>query len=287
MRQYVTPSAVANEVRLLRTQDNRALLIVEGATDKRTFRNLVDRTACQIVIAHGRENALTALAILEADDFQGVLAVIDADFDRLNNAPLPSPSALLTDLHDIECMMVASSAFGKLVGEFADPARVESFESHIGCGLAEAIARNAMPLGYLRWVSLRHRLDLRFEELPYHRFVARANLQIDLGKLLQTVKNHSQRPDIANSFLEQQVAAVTDPTHDRWQVCCGHDLLEILSVALRHTIAGRDAHEVKREVLERELRLAYENTYFQGTALALAVRNWENGHQPYRVLASR
>jgi hypothetical protein len=99
------------------------------------------------------------------------LAVVDADFSRLENAPPPTGSVLLTDLHDIECMMLASPAFEKLVGEFADVLRIRAFEQRVGHSLLEVLARNVMPLGYLRWVSLRQRLNLRFDELHFHRFV--------------------------------------------------------------------------------------------------------------------
>ncbi len=272
---------------MLRTEHKGALLLVEGGSDSRAFRNLADGKSCRIVIAHGRENALVAMQVLEADSFEGVLAVLDADFSRLERAPLISGNILSTDLHDLECMMLASPAFDKLVGEFADRARVQKFEGDVGCALVESLAKNAMPLGYLRWVSLRKRFDLRFDELSFHKFVETGDLHIDVGRLIRAVKDHSQRHDIPDSHLEQELAAIAKPGHDPWELCCGHDLLEILSLALRSTVASRNAHEVKRETLERELRLAYQDTYFQQTDLARAIREWEHANPPYRVLPSR
>lgn len=287
MRPHISPHAVANEVRMLRTQHKGSLLIVEGASDKRAFRDLTDKTACQIVISHGKENALAAMQMLESGECKGVLAILDADFSRPDNTWLSSQNILLTDLHDIECMMIASPAFIKVVREFADPDRVEDFEKAVGCELAELLAKNATPLGYLRWVSLRERLDLRFEDLSFHKFVDRKTLEVDVSKLVQVVKDHSQRHEISTSNLEESIKRAADPKHDPWQVCCGHDLLEILSFALRSTIASRSAHDVKREIMERDLRLAYQDTYFQQSKLVRLIHEWETANGACRILPSQ
>lgn len=286
MKPHISAHSVANELRMSRTQHKGTLLIVEGSSDKRIFRHLVDGNACKIVISHGKENALEAMRILEHGGFLGVLAILDADFGGLDNALVLSQNILLTDLHDIECMMVASPAFAKVVGEFADAERIERFEKAAGAGLAELLATNATPIGYLRWVSLRERLGLRFEDLSFQKFVDRDTLKVDIGKLVQAIKDHSHHHDLSNAALEEHIARVVDPKHNPWQVCCGHDLLEILSFALRSTIACRNAHDVRREILERDLRLAYQDTYFQQSKLVRLIRNWEDANRSYRVLPS-
>ena len=287
MRSHLTPHAIASDVRMRRTQHKGVFLLVEGAGDKTAFRPLTDPTACQIVIAHGWENAQAAATILEQENFPGVLTVLDADFRRVENAPSPSGNILLTDLHDIECMMAASPALAKLLGEFVEAERLQRFERRTGGTIAETLARNSALIGYLRWVSLRHKLDLRFEGLDFNRFVNRDNLQVDQRKLIEALRDHSQRHDIESSWVVREAAALFDVRHDPWQVSCGHDMLEILSFAMRHTIAGHDAREVKRELLERGLRLAYEQTYFEGTELVRAIRAWETAHPPFCVLPVR
>ncbi|NEP15226.1 MAG: hypothetical protein F6K14_34670 [Symploca sp. SIO2C1] len=73
-------------------------------------------------------------------------------------------------------------------------------------------------------------------------------------------------------------------SHDPWQVCCGHDLVEILSVSLRKTFGSNKAAEVEPNRLERNLRLAYEKAYFLKTHLYLKIRTWEANNQPFQVL---
>ena len=284
MKQHLSAHSVANEVRMLRTQHNGALLVVEGASDKRIFRNLVDGNACQIVIAHEKANAVAAMRTLVSEDFRGVLAIVDADFDRLDSTATSPQNVLLTDMHDIECMMFASRAFSKLLDEFAKPGRIEVFEQNSGCGLVESLVRSAMPLGHLRLLSLRQGLNLRFEDLDYHKFIEGASLTLDVDKLITTIKDHSQRQDISSSSLKDGIYQIAAAAHDPYQVCCGHDILEILSHALRRAIACRNANAVKREVLEQSLRLAYQDTYFRESKLAGAIREWEQTNPPYRVL---
>jgi Protein of unknown function (DUF4435) len=53
------------------------------------------------------------LAILEQRGFQGVLAIVDADFDRLVPPTYQSLNLLLTDAHDLETMLIQSPALEK------------------------------------------------------------------------------------------------------------------------------------------------------------------------------
>ncbi len=109
MRDQITAHTIASEVRMRRTQHNGTFLLVEGPSDKRVFRNLTLPDACRIVIGHGWERASEVAAILYGEGFPGMLTVLDADFRRLDNA-LPPSGILLTDFHDLECMMFASPA---------------------------------------------------------------------------------------------------------------------------------------------------------------------------------
>lgn len=268
----------------MRTHHKGALVIAEGPSDKNAFRSLLDPVACRIVIAHGKHNATGAIQILEREGFAGVLAVVDADFTRVEEAPTVSENVLATDLHDLECMMIASPAFEKLLGEYAQPPRVEAFEKRQGCTLPTALARSAMTIGYLRWLSIREDLSLTFEGLPFVRFLKRADLRVDLSALLLAVKNRSRRHDLDDAEIASCIESLRNPEHDPWQVSCGPDVLEIMSFALQKTIAARKQSEVKPEALARGLRLAYDTAHFQETALYRSMRMWESAHPPYRVL---
>ena len=240
MRDQITAHTIASEVRMRRTQHNGTFLLVEGPSDKRVFRNLTLPDACRIVIGHGWERASEVAAILYGEGFPGMLTVLDADFRRLDNA-LPPSGILLTDFHDLECMMFASPALAKLLGEYVEDARLAAFEQNAGCSFPETLVRGAAKVGYLRWLSLRQNLGLKFEGLEFQKFVDKDDLSVNQQKLIDAVKNHSQRHEIATKVIVRDIESLVDTRHDLWQLCCGHDLVEMLTVALRRSVEPRRA----------------------------------------------
>ncbi len=284
MRESTTPYTVANEVRMMRTNHKGTMVIVEGPSDKIAYRNLLDQNACRIVIAHGCENATGALQILEDENFDGILTIIDADFRHVEKRASPSPNLLTTDLHDLECMMMASPALDKVLSEFAEPSRLKAFEERIGRSFVDTILRNTMIIGYFRWLSLRDQLRLSFKDLSFGKFVERSDLQIDVPRLIEEVKNNSQQHGLDDRDIRSQIESLRDPQHDPWQICCGHDLVAVLSFALRRTIAARNPTDVKPEALERALRLAYESVYFRDSELYKSIRSWESANPSYKAL---
>lgn len=147
------------------------------------------------------------------------------------------------------------------------------------------LSRTCLPIGALRFLSLRDDLGLTFEDLAFRAFVNRDCLDVDAGKLLKTVLDKSQRhdPQLANKLkhdMDDIVSSATLP----FELACGHDCIELLSFALRFAIGTRKPHEVTREVLERELRLAFSQPDWMVTALFGSIREWETANPGYRVV---
>ena len=60
--------------------------------------------------------------------------------------------------------------------------------------------------------------------------------------------------------------------------------MEILSLGFRYIFGqNRDTIEVKKENLERSLRLAYEASFFSSTKLYESLRKWEKLHPGFRI----
>lgn len=285
MKEFLTPERLANKIRLLRSQFSGAVLIVEGDTDARIYRRYVLPTHCNIEIAHNKDNAIRGLTILEQEQFVGVLAIVDADFQRLEGGLSTNLNVFLTDTHDIETMMLRSPALDKILAEFGSEQKITALVTQVEKSLHDVLLAAGAPIGYLRWLSLRQNLALKFEELDFRKFVDERLLTTDSQILIQTVKNKSQQHHLDVAEVLKQLVALHDEGHDHWQVCCGHDLLEILSVGLRKAIGGAfSTAEIKAEVIERSLRLAYESPFFQATELYTALKQWEAANPPYRLL---
>ncbi len=279
-----TSHEIANEVRMKRTQFNGSFFIVEGDSDARFYKNLVNQSHCNRVIASGKETAMAALNILENESVAGVLAVVDADFDLLENNLPTSSNLFLSDHHDLEVMLFLSQALDKVLTELGSAEKIERFEQRIQKEVRSVLFSEAKKVGYLRWLSLQQHLNLKFEGLSYRNFLQEPTLEIELPGLIRTVKNNSQQHSLNEQEIQHQLLSLLAENHDPHLVCCGHDLTGILSVALRKTLGTNDTGKVEPEIIERSLRLAFESSHFATTQLFQSIRQWEQNNPPFKVL---
>ncbi|MDB9312411.1 DUF4435 domain-containing protein [Spirulina sp. CS-785/01] len=280
MREYLTPDRDANQIRMRRSSFLGTFLLVEGDTDKKFYYNLINRDLCQVVTLSGKpsskERVIVVLRILNQDNFQGVLAIVDADFDHLLDSPVSWPNLFRTDTHDLETLLIQSPALEKVLIELGSEEKIKQFSQDI----RETLLNAGLSLGYLRWISQQDGLNLTFNGLKFNKFINDKSLAINENDLIKAVKNKSQQPDLSNPQLQEQLTTFKNNTHDPWQVCCGHDLVEILSLGLRKTLGTNN--KVEPEKVEISLRLAYEAVYFQDTTLYADICQWETDHPPFR-----
>ena len=287
MRNYITADEVASTIRMTRPQFSGTFLIVEGQTaDFRVYKRLVDSKQTKITPAHNKDNVLAALKILEDDYCLRVLAIVDADFWRLEGLGPTSLNLFITDTHDLETMLLESPSLEKLLDEFGSEQKITDFTANNKMNVRQALLAAARPIGYLRWVSQRSNLSLTFEGIVFSRFLNRDTLCIDINKLIQEVKNKSRRHDLSNNDLQDKIDEVVDSKHSSWDICCGHDLVCILSFGLRGTLGSNDSNAITPEVLEKFLRTGYESTYFLSTQLYQSLRGWEASNLPFRIFST-
>ena len=280
MKDQITPDRIANSIRLLRSDHEGVFLIVEGHSDKLIYERLVNKQEVRVTIASGKNNAIKALSILEKEDnFRRVVAVIDADFSRIEQQIPHSNNLFLTDEHDLEMMLIKSAAFDKLLKERGSEEKIKAFTEDI----RETLLKLGQEIGKLRWLSLRNKLDLKSEGLKFVKFIDKENLSINIDELIRSIKNNSKKPSLDEQQIKQDLSVISDENHDPWQLCCGHDFIDILAIALCKVLGTWNANDVKTEVLERELRLAYELSYFYQTQIYQLMINWQSNHHPDQI----
>ena len=280
MREQITPDRIANSIRLLRSDHEGVFLIVEGHSDKLIYERLVNKQEVRITIASGKNNAIKALSILEKENFCRVVAVIDADFSRIEQQIPDSNNLFLTDEHDLEMMLIKSAAFDKLLKERGSEEKIAAFSKDI----RETLLKLGQEIGKLRLLSLRNKLDLKFEGLKFGKLIDKEKLSINIDELIRSIKNHSQKLSLDEQQIKQDLSVISDENHDPWQLCCGHDFISILAIALCKVLGTKsNTNVVKEEDLERELRLAYELSYFYQTQIYTLMINWQSNHHPYQI----
>lgn len=272
-------------VELLRDRVQHVCLIVEGHTDACLYKQLINTKTCKVLPASGKHNAIKAVEKLEARQATGILCIVDSDFWRLDQCNPPSENILLTDGHDAETMILRTRALERLLLEYGSEGKIERFEQ--GCprkSVRHVILEGAQKLGYLRWYSIKTGSNLCFQDLKFAAFVHKDTLDVCLNDLVQEVKNRSMRHDIDSKTLIDGATELRSPDHDPYEVCCGHDIVDLLAFALRHAIGSCPPSGIKSDELERSLRLSYEWADFLNTSTYRDIISWSARNSDYKVV---
>jgi hypothetical protein len=307
MLEHRTASDIAAEIEMMRTAFAGTILMVEGDTDCRVFNKWIEPSHCQILPAYGKENAIEALQLLEEKSLRGILAIVDADFWHLDQMSLPSNNLILTDLHDLELMIIQSQALDRFLEEYGSARKIKQFlDNTITGDLRTELLYRSLPISLLRWLSIKEHLNLRFKrkrlqvkgkgkdkgkikteyrELDYDTFVHKESLTIDLSKLVLTILRFTE--DISLHHYEKLLSKLSKlcekPAYDQLQLTVGHDLTAILGIGLRKVLGNQSKEIADRNNIESILRLSYDYQDFKKTKLYQQTKQWEDNNQPFKV----
>ena len=280
--QTVRPVVLANSIRLSRAVDKRSVLVVEGSGDKKLYERFLADNQCKVVIAWGKPNVFTVIDLLSNPKFEGVLGIVDSDFDRIISArPQNTGSNIVhCDYHDLETMMIRSSALDVILRELGSLDKLFRLSSPP----RDLLLKAALPIGALRLASIQLKINLKFEGLNMSKFIDSNTLVTDLGNLVDTVVKHSQRHDLSKVKLVKSLETILSSNHDPWELCAGDDLVDVLGLGLRRKFATRKAIDVTSDKLSTSLRMAFSREDFFNLDVVDRIREWERMHAPYTVL---
>ena len=273
-------NAIANQVRMHRSQHSGAFVLVEGKDDKLFFRRFLDQNLAVVIVADGKEKVCDAIATLDRDQFPGVLGIVDADFDHLEGRTVDSPNVLFTEFHDLECVQLWSAGLEAIITEYGSEKKLTGFNRDP----LETLLKAARPIGCLRLHSERKGLALRFKGLSYGNFVERSDLTTDKVKLVNEVKKRSNRADLSDDSLVEVIREIEKAEYDEWQLCSGPDLLGILAIGLRYLFGSQSSGSVDQCFLRRALRLSFGVEVFNQTQIKGLLGNWEKRNTGFGLL---
>ena len=273
------PVTIANLVRMVRSQHSGAFVIVEGRDDRLFCQQFFDSNLCKIFVAESKSNVCETIRILEQDKFSGVVGLIDADFDHLEGRLVDSPNIVVTDLHDLECILLQTSGFESLIFEYGSQPKLNSF----GQDIREVLLTAASPIGYLRLYSERKGLALRFKGIDYGKFIDRTTLSTNRDALVKEVKRRSGHQGISDILLADGIREIEGLGYDPWQICVGTDILKILSIGLRKLLGSNNIKDVEDDRLRQALRFACSNEDFDKTEIKRAFCEWETQNVNFTI----
>ena len=260
MLQTARPVTLANTIRLNRTVDKRSALVVEGSGDRKLYERFVADAPCKVFPVWGKSNVLAVIDLLSNSQFEGVLGIVDSDFDRIiHGRPQNADSNIVHgDYHDLETMMIRSRALDVVLQEMGSPDKL----SRLNSPPRDLLLKAAIPIGALRLASAQLGLNLRFNGLNLGRFMDADTFVIDPGNLVAAVLQHSQSQHLSAENLVIEVKTILTSDHDPWELCGGDDLVEALRFGLRRKFGSLKAAEVAGERLRASLRMAFRREEF-------------------------
>lgn len=277
MRESLTAASKAAELRMRRSLHRRAMMVVEGDSDARVYRRVIDHRS--IVIANNREQALAVRRLLL--DEPAILAVVDADFDRLEGTAPSEPDVFLTDHRDLETMAFAAGAARKVVEVRGSHDKLDRLDGTVLAVLLPA----ALAVGRLRWHSHRSESALRFRGLKFNKqWLDERTLTPDPYKLARAVCDLSRRPGLEARALSDAAERLTAEQADPLDVCCGHDLAAVLGLALRKRLGSLNAGETSTERMEENILLAWDDADIRATRLYRDLVQWSSAHPDWPLL---
>lgn len=289
MTEFIAGPDRAAEAEMVRAAFAGTILFLEGDSDALILDKFVDPEHCYIIVADGKEPVIDAVSLLEADGFQGVLGIVDADFDRVRGVTSPSPNVLSTDFHDFELMLFESDATSRVLAEIGSSEKLKRLlAARQATDIRSVVLTECFGLGVLRLVSIEEPFNLKFEDLSFKGFVDAPSFKLDLKSAVRAVVAQTQQAGLDPQSVEARVR--TEMASGRplnpYEVCCGHDVMEVFAIGLRRAIGSQEKAVACREHIERVLRLAYSFRDFAKSQLYGLIRTWETTNQPYRVLVA-
>ena len=277
MQGHKKPGTLVAEIIMKRAQGNCAVLVVEGPDDL-AFWSAQKAAECEAVVGEGKANVIGCMGRLEGEAIDGVLAVVDADYDVLMEEPTGEPNVLRTDAHDLECMLCRAPALDNVVAEYGSAEKVAAMDVR-----SELLAR-ALVFGRVRWALLRlgreagEGVEVPSVEAAWDQVVDRETWKVDGDRLRAKIQKRLGE----DAELSAVIDALPDDA-DPWHVVHGHDMVKLLRFGLLRVLGSMEVRHGQTDIA-RALRLAMSKEDLRATALGAGIRAWQRANGPYVVL---
>ncbi|MGW2635363.1 hypothetical protein [Streptomyces sp. NPDC001348] len=271
----LTGAELYAEMIMQRTNDARNFLVVEGDGDIAVIDRHLAQDRFTVIPANGKKTAHEALALVFADGFSGVYSILDRDWLGMIPGELEDPRIVHTDKYDLDSSIfflpdiyvsVASSYCVKGGYRVGQPTCSED-------DIRETCVRLAFPIGVLRFISERDRLELRMRDFPLHEVVDRPTLTVDIDLLISTAIGRSKRasadPQDVKSALQAEISRISDQA----EYCSGHDIARAFSVLIKE----RWSTTMSADTVERSARAAVGQEKFKLLSIYSDAAQWFSG----------
>jgi hypothetical protein len=274
---------------------------VEGEADLKVFAELLAVEEEHIKPGNGDGRTGDGQVLLAAEmaireGLTGFLAIMDADFRRLDNWN-PLPNVVLTHGRDLETMIIRSRALDKIVRNWKVQAPPGS-----GCNIAPATRaeslRNilcmlALPVGRLRYHMRQGCSPVSLQNVPYEQLIEGDPWELNRQAFANWVTEQPQ----GNGLKEQDLLDLMSdpvPNENMWDMVRGHDMATLLGLYMLRNSRWRHSGLPEEHIaeylageVESLLYLAFGSSrVFHFTELHCHLWDWQNHNTPWKILRS-
>lgn len=274
MHEYIDAACLLSEARMMWNDFRCAYLLLEGTSDKTFFSVLIgEHPNLQLRVAQGWKNVHDTISKAEQENFLYLAGVIDRDYhEALGDQVKATPQLLFTDTNDIEMMLVNSSSFEKFLVVCGSEKKLENIPDKRGL-----VFHAAFPAGVLRYLSLKNNYNLCFEGIEHKNYICKQNLSTDQKHLIDIVLNRTRskgtRVTVSAEDLFTNLNSIMTNSLPI-QFCNGHDVLEVICIAMTKLFATNDANTYCQENVFNYLLMGYTQEEFQSTQLYSSLTRW-------------
>lgn len=277
--ELLEPEDIFAEMRMERQAHHGAFLLLEGVTDIKRFSKFMVED-CSTVNCWGRPKLLEVVALVDSNSFKGALALADADFDRVINSLIASPSLIYSTCHDFDLDCVASGAIDCYLSEVADAAKLAALGGV--SGVVQLHLNAIQPISCARLANCRGKITVSLADLEWDSCYTPFSINKSMYAA-KALKKIGPTHDNVNRMLEF-INAEEEEGHDQWQITNGHDFCVALGISLRDALGTRGKQQTSGREVELHMRLGYQFSHFLQGAVAGQIRQWEHANAPHRVL---
>lgn len=268
-KEDITYQDKLNELRLDISHPNNkglAFVLLEGESDIRLFRKLFNLDNCKVESIPGGKFKLEECVGVLVNVYPLIIGLRDADFIHLENQPYTKANMFLTDLHDMEMMLISEeNVFSALIFEYTSLSQDKHSE------VRNNILTSIEQISLLRWLNEKENLEYKFEA-GFQDLISFVNLKIDFDQYFSRVISKSPNAKLIDiSIVLQKLKDLKEINPDLFQLSNGHDFMKALSQYVRVSGDGRTLGD---ENISSIFRIAFTLNHFKKTKLFSETKSW-------------
>lgn len=283
MEESITPVSIANAI-MLDTSFANHYLLVEGVKDSKLYGKFFDKDQVRIKETFGCENLKKCKSILNERGFERCFGIIDRDFHEILGTLPVEDGLFVVDMHDIEVVMINSSALDHILSIYTTNEKINSFETVAKKSLQEILFDLSNHIGFLKLANKVHDLGLVFKpkdvdgpQIAYNKFISDKLEFLGVEKMIDKIIDYSRNKsnNIKNKdYILEKYNEIAKDKYDRNHLSNGHDITNILFIFLKKSVRSTNKMLFDFNSIEDSLILAYDINEFQKTDLYRDIKNY-------------